>query len=185
MLSWMKNQISTYAASAPYGVFITATMLLAAVALILLALQLAWVGPLRRFLLAQLASLALGAAAVGLAVLAYWKERARSLAALRSAPFADIRQQTFHDAGLLIFFDSISIGLLLVGVLLLVTGPGFRRRLAGLAVMLSGPLAAAALGSRALAWGVGLGQRIAFAIFTLGTIWVLLVLRSATHDLEA
>ncbi|MFC1609739.1 hypothetical protein ACFL6C_02165 [Myxococcota bacterium] len=177
-MSWVYHQVSSYAAGAPLGDWITAGVLLSATGMVVVALLLSWAGPFRENAVAHLGALLFGGSAAGLVVLAWFEETAPNLAALKGAGFLAIRQQSFHDAGLLVFFLCALGALSLVGGLLVVKGPGRVVRLMGAATALCGPLAIASL---RLPWpeymgiaspAMGLRQRVAFVALAIGAAFV-------------
>ena len=110
-LSWVSNQISTYAAKAPKDRWITTAMLLACGSLVCFGLLVSKYETLGRSLVAHGVTMLAGAATSGLILLACFEETATSLSALSKLGFAAIRQQSFHDAGLMVFFYcSIALG---------------------------------------------------------------------------
>lgn len=113
-LSWKANQISTYAATAPYDYFITLSMLLSTVSLLVVGVLVSKHRIIGDSYLAHIIPLLAGAAASGLIMLACFEETAKSLKILKHSGFWAIRVQSFHDAGLLIFFYS---SLVLTGLL--------------------------------------------------------------------
>lgn len=111
-LSWISNQISTYAAKAPKDRWITTSMLLACGSLVCFGLLASKYEALGRSLVAHGVTMLAGAATSGLILLACFEETATSLSALSKLGFTAIRQQSFHDAGLMVFFYcSIALGI--------------------------------------------------------------------------
>lgn len=177
-LDWRAHHVSTYAARAPGDDWITAAMLLSAVAMMCIGVLVSGAGRPGGRIAAGLIAMALGASVSGLLLLAGFEETATGMAALRSAGFDAIRRQSFHDAGLFVFFHGTILALLGAGVALL-AGRGLRRRLFGAAVAASGPLAYAAM---ATTWptllgiagaGVGLKQRLSFLFLWVGAVLLL------------
>ncbi len=117
-LSWISDQISTYAAVAPQGYLITASIWLSALGLLVVGAVVTRHPILGGSHLASIAMALSGAASAGLMTLAHYKETARSLTALKHSGFWAIRIQSFHDAGLMIFFYSAILFVMLVGVLM-------------------------------------------------------------------
>jgi hypothetical protein len=184
-LSWVDSQVSSYAAAAPLDGFVTAGMFTAAAGMLLTAVLLSWSGPFAGNLWAHLAALCFGASAVGLVVLASFEEAAPNLAALRRAGLEAVQQQSFHDAGLLVFFLSLVGGLVIAGIVTAAYRSDRVGRLLGVLVALSGPLA---VGSLRCAWpsllgiagaAVGLRQRAAFLAFGVGVTLLVLVLKGS------
>lgn len=159
-LDWRKNQVSTYAAKAPNDDWVTATMLLAAVALVGIAVN------LHRALAADLISRALstllGAGAAGLVLLACFE-------------VGGGYRQGKHDAGLVLFLIATTAAFAVAGGAIAVTGPGWRQRVAGTFVA---GCALGGTGSLEVNWTPlwGLHQRTAFlglwvaALFLLGIV---------------
>lgn len=177
-LSWRENHVSTFAARAPNDGWITAAMLLAAFAMVCIAIGVARDERLGGTVQGSLIAMSMGAAISGLLLLAAYEERAAGLPALRKLGFGAIRQQSFHDAGLLIFFYGAVLALLAAGVAILVERK-WRALILGAAVAASGPLAYAAMTT---AWpamigiagaSAGLKQRAAFLLLWVGTVLLL------------
>jgi len=178
-LSWMRNQVSTYAAQAPNGDWITAAMLLTALCLLCLGISISSRRALGADPLNQIVSMMLGVAASGLLLLACFKETAINMDQLRKMGFAAIRQQSFHDAGLLLFFYSSTAVLAISGVIVALRGPGWGRRMSAAIVALTGPIAYLALAS---SWpkyfgfvdiNAGIKQRGAFLSLWIGALLLL------------
>lgn len=186
-LVWSRNYISTFAARAPNGDWITAAMLLVAVAMLGIGiLAVSRERPLG-WLPGGLVAMAMGTGVSGLLLLAAYEETAASLSALRKLGFAAIRQQSFHDAGLFVFFYGTILALSVAGAAILGRCGG-RTRMAGAAALASGPLSYLAMTS---AWpatlgiaGVGLGlkQRSAFLLLWVGALILLAVLSRPRPD---
>lgn len=177
--TWTANQISTFAARAPNDDWITAAMLVSALVLVLIGLLLSRYRMLGSHLLAHVATGVLGAAAAGLVLLARYEEVAMNASQLRRMDFVAIRQQSFHDAGLLLFFYATIAAMVLIGLLVLLMRSGIRAKAAGVFIGASGPLAFTAAGTAWPAWlGLtgpthGLKQRVAFLILWLGALLIL------------
>ena len=134
-LSWQANQISTYAARAPNDIFVTAAMWLAALGLLTIGVLVPRYRLFGPAYWVHLGPLLAGAAAAGLVMLACYEETAASLALLEQSGFQAIRQQSFHDAGLQVFFYS---GLLLVaalGLFSLLDAKALAERLLGIVIL--------------------------------------------------
>jgi hypothetical protein len=181
-LGWMRNQISTYAARGPSGDWITAALLLSALALLCLGLAIASRRLLGAEILNQLALMLFAVAVAGLVLLAGFKEAAIGVEQLKQLGYTAIRQQTFHDAGLLLFFVGATAAFAGAGLIVLLRGP---HRLLALGVVLTGPLTLAAM---AAPWpqylgiadaGIGLKQRAAFLLMWIAA---LLLLAATTKD---
>ena len=174
-LSWTTNHVSTFAARAANDDWITAAMLLAALAMSGIGTAVSsssWPGGKIH---SSLITMALGASVAGLLVLAAFEETAEGLAALSKLGFGAIRQQSFHDAGLHIFFHGAVLALFAAGAAMLAER-GVRARILGAAVAASGPLAYAAM---ITPWpaligiagaGVGIKQRAAFLLLWIGAV---------------
>lgn len=180
-LGWDRNYISTFAARAPNGDWVTAAILLSAFAMLSIGIVAGNRDRPREKLTGNLIAMAMGAAASGLLLLAAFEETAASLSALRKLGFAAIRQQSFHDAGLFIFFYGAILALLVAGAAMLAERGAGTRVLGGV-VAASGPLSYASLTT---AWpaavgfmgaDVGLKQRAAFLFLWIGALTLLLLL---------
>ncbi len=137
-LNWIANQISTYAAQAPHQDWITAGMLLPCVAFASIGMLISRHRMLGDSILADAAPLLAGAAIAGLMTLAGIKEAAPTMASLRHADVDAIMQQSFHNAGLMIFFYSTILMVLLCGSLAAMQARRLPARLAGVAAVLLG-----------------------------------------------
>ena len=175
-LSWTRNQISTYAARAPNGDWVTAAMLLAALFLLCLGIAIS-----SRRIFNQIASMMFGAAVSGLLIVAYFKETAASIVQLKKMGFEAIRQQTFHDAGLLLFFYGSAAALAIAGLTVALRAADRLGRVSGIVAALSGPIAYGALISpwpQYLGFAgadAGLKQRAAFLALWMGGLALLTV----------
>lgn len=139
-LSWVSAQISTYAAVAPHAVFVTSAIIMSALALLILGLLVSKHQILGTSYLASLVTALSGAGAAGLLMLAHFKETASSLATLKHAGFWAIRQQSFHDAGLLIFYYSALVLVMLAGMLAVTHHSGVRNKILGVTIFGMGPM---------------------------------------------
>lgn len=181
-LSWGQNQISTYAARAPYDGWITASMLLSALALLCIGILFPSHPVFGQTIWSKLVSMLLGAAVAGLGFIAHFEETAMNLKQLKVLGWEAVRQQSFHDAGLLIFFYGTILALFLSGLIIMVKGPGWTRRILGGIVGISGPVAFLAMtaswtqGIGIAGTTVGLKQHAAFLClwFGFGLLLVLL-----------
>ncbi len=135
-LNWMANEISTYAAQAPHQDWITAGMLLPCVALAAIGMLVSRHRMLGDSVLAHSAPLLAGAAIGGLMTLATFKEAAPTMAMLRTAGIDAVIQQSFHNAGLMGFFYSTVLLVLLCGALAALSGRPARRLLGAGAMLL-------------------------------------------------
>jgi len=138
-LSWISDQISTYAAVAPNGGFITASIWMSAGGLLIVGAVVLRDPVLGGSHFASISMALAGASAAGLMTLAHYKETARSLAALEQAGFWAVRIQSFHDAGLMIFFCSAMLLMMIAGVLMFVRYKGMFEKLLGSAVFALAP----------------------------------------------
>jgi hypothetical protein len=184
-LSWIKNGISTYAAGAPHASWVSAGILLAGLSIACLGVGISLNTPLRINLLSQIASMCCGAAAAGLLMLCRFKETANNIEALKRMEFAAVRQQTFHDAGLLIFVSSAVLALMIAGLIALVRSAGLGNRILAAVVFASGPIACAIVISMAqgpaalLGAAPGLKQRAAFFCLWVGALCLMTLLTKA------
>lgn len=137
-LNPVANQISTYAAHAPRQAWITAGIVLPCVALACIGMLASGHKMLGDHWLAHCVPLLAGAAISGLLMLAVFKETAADFAALKRANLDSIIQQSFHNAGLLIFFYSTLLLVILGGGLTIARAAGYRIRLTGIAAVLLG-----------------------------------------------
>lgn len=178
-LDWVSDQISTYAAGAPHAGFITTAIILSAVTLLILGVLVSKYHILGTTHFAHIAAMLAGAAAAGLITLAHFKETARNLVELKQAGFWAIRVQSFHDAGLLIFFYSTLAWLMLAGLLVISHYNRVTDKLQGGLVLLSGPVAYLLMRTK---WphlvgfsgvSTGLNERAAFLILWLASALLL------------
>ncbi len=132
------NQISTYAAQAPHQGWITAGIVLPGLALAAMAMLISGHRMLGDSWLAHVAPLLAGAAAAGLLTLALFKETAPTMAALKSAGIEEIVQQSMHNAGLMIFFYSTILLLMLCGGLTFTRSAGWPGKMLGVSAALLG-----------------------------------------------
>ncbi len=137
-LSWETNQISTYAATAPHHSWITAGMILPCVTLICISILVSRYKVLGDTDLAYIMPVVAGAVISGLLTLAFFKETARTISVLKNSGFDAIRQQSFHDAGLMIFFYSAMLLAVLSGVLIIAQTAAWKRKILGGFVALLG-----------------------------------------------
>ena len=140
-LSWKVSQISTYAATAPYDYFITTSMLLSSAALIATGILISKHNIFRFGYLAHFAPVLSGASASGLLMLAYFEETAKNLPMLKKSGFWAIRVQSFHDAGLLIFFYGAILLVILLGILTAIYNFKKSHKLFGILIISFGPAA--------------------------------------------
>ena len=138
-LSWASSQISTYAATAPYDYLITTAMLLSSVSLIFVGVLVAKFKIFGPNYLADFAPVLSGASASGLIMVAYYEETAKNLSLLKESGFWAIRVQSFHDAGLLIFFYGAILFVVLLGILATIYSSRKLYKLIGVLVVSAGP----------------------------------------------
>ncbi len=137
-LSWELNQISSYAATAQRHEWITAAMILPCLTLICISIFTSRYEILGDTHLVHIVPLLTGSAISGLLTLASFKETARTISILKSSGFDAIRQQSFHDAGLLIFFYSGILLAVLFGILIIEHAADRRNKILGGSVTLLG-----------------------------------------------
>jgi hypothetical protein len=137
-LNWKANQISTYAAAAPFDYLITTSMVLSATALLTIGILVSKYQILGSGFWPHFIPPLVGAAASGLAMLAYYEETARTLTILSRSDFWAIREQSFHDAALQIFFFSSVILVVISGVLLVLSKSAMPEKLLGLCILALG-----------------------------------------------
>jgi hypothetical protein len=185
-LNWRDNQVSTYAALAPHANWVSVGMVLSAVSICCIGVGISLDTKLRINILSQIASMFCGAAASGLLMLFRFKETARTTALLKEMEFPAIRQQTFHDAGLLIFFSGVMLALMTSGLIAMIRSGSWGSRMLAAVVLVSGPVAYAALVS---SWQEylgfsgtvpGLKQRAAFFCFWVGALSLMALITKAT-----
>lgn len=137
-LDWKINQISTYAATAHNQGWVTAAMILPCLTLVCISILVSRYKPLGDTVFAHSVPLFAGAQVAGLLTLAAFKETARTMSMLKSSGFDAIRQQSFHDAGLLIFFYSAIVLAVILGVLIFERAAAWRERIPGVIITLLG-----------------------------------------------
>jgi len=185
-LNWLANQISTYAATAPNRAWITAGMVLPCVAIACLSVLVSRHGLLGESPPAHAVPLLAGGVISGLLTLAVFRETARSYVMLKGAGLDAIRQQSFHDAGLMIFFYSAILLAVLSGMLVMAQARAWAGKVLGASVSLLGlaafPLMAAPWPQLLGITGAvhGLMQRASLFSLWLATA---LVLAAATSNL--
>ena len=176
-LSWKINQISTYAATAPHGRWVTASMLLSCLTLLILGVLAVRFKLLGDSYFTHLVPILVGATTSGLLMLAAYEETARNMSLLKKASFMAIRQQSFHDAGLMIFFYSAILLIITLGILLMFQASQLRERISGIGVSLFGiftyPLMTTAWPASLGVQGTGPGLQQRASLFCL---WVAVVL---------
>ncbi len=180
-LRWEINQISTYAATAPHDRWITASMILPCLTLVCISILVSKYKILGDNHVAHTVPLCAGATIAGLLTLAAYEETARTMMILRKAGFEAIRQQSFHDAGLLIFFYSAILVAVVLGVLIIAQAAHGKEKILGGAVTLLGMAAFPLMTTAwprligALGAGPGLKQRASLLSIWLATALVLVV----------
>ncbi len=137
-LSWVTNHISTYAAVAPHREWIIAAMMLPCLTIASISILASKYKILGDADLAHVVPLFAGSGIAGLLTLAVFRETARTMSMLKSSGFDAIRQQSFHDAGLLIFFYSGIALALLFGILVYTQGGALKSKILGASVALLG-----------------------------------------------
>lgn len=138
--NWVSTQISTYAKSAPFDYFITSSMLISSVLLLSIGALVTRERMFGNSPIASAISPITGSAAAGLFMLSYYEETARTLSSLKSSGFWSIRLQSFHDAGLDIFFYSSLILIIFLGVLVALYRDKHIEKLLGVVILLLSPL---------------------------------------------
>jgi len=138
-LSWISSQISTYAAKAPYDFFITGSILLSSLTLLLIGILVSRYQIMGTNVLAHLVPALSGASASGLLMLAYYEETAKNLNHLKKSGLWAIRIQSFHDAGLTIFFYSTLLLVMLLGVMSLLNAASAKGKIIGAVILGMGP----------------------------------------------
>lgn len=119
-LSFLSSQISTYAAKAPYDYLITTSILLSSLTLLVIGFLNSKFQMFGSSHLAHFIPALSGAASFGLIMLAYFEETAINLSILKQSGFMAIRIQSFHDAGLLMFFYNSLLLIFLLGLLIVI-----------------------------------------------------------------
>jgi hypothetical protein len=180
-LSWVSNQISTYAAKAPKDRWITTSMLLACGSLVCFGMLVSKYEALGSSLFAHGVTILAGAATSGLILLTCFEETATSLSSLSKLGFSAIRQQSFHDAGLLVFFYcAIALGVV-AGIASIFEVPGKTNKvLSGVSACLSPTCFLLMTGSWPRVVGIvgpaaGLKQRSALLALRLSIVMLLIV----------
>ena len=137
-LSWMSYQISSFAANAPNDSWITGSMLISCFSLLCIGVLISKYQILGVNYFIHLLPILIGAAISGLLVLATFEETARTLKALKALPFDEIRQQSFHDAGLMVFFYCSICLSIMAGFFCMICQKG-KKKLLGLIISSMGP----------------------------------------------
>lgn len=139
-LSWVSSQISTYAATAPYDYLVTTSILLSSLSLLIVGILVSKYKILGSSYFAHLVPALSGAAAAGLIMVAYYEETAKTISLLKQSGFWAIRVQTFHDAGLFIFFNSALLLVMLLGILAIIYNSKKINKILGVVVFSVGPV---------------------------------------------
>lgn len=137
-LHWAVNQVSTYAAEGAFDNLVTTAMLLAAAMILAIGVLVGRYQVLGDSTLAHGVPPLAGAAASGLMMLAAYEETSRTWEQLTRAGTMAIRQQSFHDAGLQIFYFGSLALVLLLGILAVMNSTRRSGRVAGAAIALLG-----------------------------------------------
>lgn len=190
-LNWISHQISTYAARSAYDYFITASMLLSAILLISIGILVSRCGVVGHSALTLVIPPLTGAAAAGLLMLSYYEETASSLTTLKASGFWSVRMQSFHDAGLDMFFYSSLLLILILGVLVTFSREKIADKSMGIIITLLSPatyllLTSAwpkALGINGLA--IGLSQRVGLFCLWLAAVIFLVIASKMKHQYQA
>jgi len=103
-LTWISTPISTFAVYGPNGFWITISMLLSAITLCCLSILISRYQLLGSHYAAHIVPIVIGAAVSGLFLLTAFEETSSSVS---PGSFNAIRQQSFHDAGSLLFFNGL------------------------------------------------------------------------------
>lgn len=115
-LSWISNHISTYTAQSPNDAWITASMMISAAALLMISILISRHQILGTGYAVHLLPVLIGAVIAGLVLLALFEETAMTIKILKRSTFGAIRQQSFHDAGLMVFFYGAIFTAILAGL---------------------------------------------------------------------
>ncbi len=190
-LDWTSNQISTFAARAPHGNWITCSMLLTVLGLLFISLALSESHVFNKGPVKQIIPMLTGAAAAGLLTLAAYQETATSARLLRNMSFDAIRQQSFHDAGLMIFYYGSILLLVISGLWVMVRQKDPIGRMMGVLVAGSGPFSFLAMtsswpGHFGFSGAVpGIKQRMAFLCLWLGVLILLTFMTKSLRNKRA
>lgn len=138
-LHCVSSQISTYAATAPHDNFITTAILLSSLSLLIIGVLVSRHRIFGDTYFAHLVPALSGAAAAGLITLAYYEETANTLSLLKQSGFWAIRAQSFHDAGLTVFFYSSILLVMIIGVLAIVDQESIINKILGGVILIMGP----------------------------------------------
>ena len=138
-LSWVSSQISSYPATAPHDYFVTSSIFLSSLSLVIIGILVSKYKILGRSYFAHLIPGLSGAAAAGLIMLASYEETAKTLSLLKQSGFWAIRVQSFHDAGLFIFFYSALLLVMLLGLLAMIHNKEFNYKVLGGIIFSAGP----------------------------------------------
>ncbi len=138
--NWISNQISTFAAKGPHDTCITISMFLSASALVCISILISKYQMLGKNYFVYFIPITIGAVISGLIVLALFEETAQTIKALKNSTFIEIRQQSFHDAGLMVFFYCSVCLAVLSGILCTVFRKRMGERILGVFITILGPI---------------------------------------------
>jgi hypothetical protein len=190
-LSWTRDHISTYAVHALHANWITASMLLFALSFICIGISIIRHHELGRNYLCQIASMILGAVVAGLLLLVCFQETAPSRKVLPRIDFTALRQQSFHEAGLFVFFYGSIAVVLIVGLSVMLKRTNRISRVIGGLIAATGPVAMVAMSH---SWpkyvGIidksgGIRQRAAFLILWIGALLLMVLLSKSAAKKNA
>jgi len=172
-LSWTADRLSTWAARAPHGAWITASMISSALALACLGLLVSQHDLLGTRAATKVVSLLASAGIGGLVLLAAFQE-----ARAGTAP-ALVRQQAFHEAGLASFLVASWLAVAASGAFVFASARRLGEQLVGATVAGLAPLSFAVMSAQA-ALPAGLRQRLGLLCLWLALVVLLmLALRGA------
>lgn len=179
-LNWRADQISMYAARAPWDIWITLSMFLVALAIILLGILIGRYAFLGKHALSQLLPQLSGIIIGGLFLIANFEAVAGSFAELRGASMGAIHFQGFHDAGLYLLFHGGLLLVLLLGLAMMIIQESGSRKMLGLLIALLAPLAYILMTSAWPQWldlsgpTIGIKQRTSLFFLWLAIILLLM-----------
>jgi hypothetical protein len=140
-LNWRADQISIYAARAPWDAWITLSMILVSLAMVLLGILIGRYHFLGKHGLSQLLPQLSGGIIAGLFLIANFEAVAGSFAELRGSSMGTIHHQGFHDAGLYLLFHGSIILVMMLGLAMMLVQQNSGKKLLGFLIFLMGPLA--------------------------------------------
>ena len=123
-LDWHLDPISTFAARAPLHIFVTASMLLSALAILLLGYDISLRAKSKFAIGYGILPCIAGASAAGLLMVAAFEEPVRWTFPHEAPSAEQIRVQAFHDSGLLLFYYGSLLTLALLGAACAATTEG-------------------------------------------------------------